>query len=161
MAKKKRAGKRQASARRAKKKRTARKKPAAIAIRRSSGRKERFDLDRLAKTAGRSGIPFMMARDIAKNISNKIKSESRGKIKKTVTAGRMRKMIADELRSRNQQAIASSYAGEMPDTQQDVAPKVKPHESPIGSADKDQHSAYRVDRDSVMHDRSKRLASSA
>ena len=113
----------------------------------------------MAKTASRSGVPFLMARDIAKNVSKKIKSEARGKSKKTVTAGRVRKMIADELHSRNEKAIASSYKGDKPENQ-NIA-KVGLHESPVGSADTDQHNAYRADRDSVMHDRSKRLASSA
>jgi transcriptional regulator NrdR family protein len=134
-------------------------KPAAITIRRSSGRKEKFDLDRMAKTASRSDVPFLMARDIAKNVSKKIKSEARGKSKKTVTASRVRKMIADELHSRNQKAIASSYKGDTPENQ-NIA-KVGLRESPVGSADTDQHNAYRADRDSVIHDRSKRLASSA
>lgn len=163
MARKKKAGKRRSTRKgRATRKRAARKKPAAITIRRSSGRKEKFDLERLAKTASRSGVPFLMARDIAKNVSKQIRSEAKGKTKKMVTAGRVRKMIANELRNRNQQSIASSYTGSMPEDIQryDMTLKVGQHESPIGSADKDQHNAYRADRDSVMHDRSKRLASS-
>lgn len=46
-----------------------RKRSVAVSIRRSSGRKEKFDLNRMARTTGRSGVPFMMARDIAKNVS--------------------------------------------------------------------------------------------
>lgn len=143
------------------KKKKSRKKPTAITIRRSSGRKEKFDLDRMTTTTSRSGIPFLMARDIAKGISKQIRSEAKGKGKKTVTAGRVRNMIADELRNRNQQAATSSYIGEMPENTQRDKTNVEPYESPIGSADKDQHNAYRADRDSVLHDRSKRLASSA
>src|SRR5919109_4460764 len=63
---------------------------AVISIRRSSGRKEKFDLNRMARTTGRSGVPFMMARDIAKNVSKKIKAEAKGKRKeKIVKAGRL------------------------------------------------------------------------
>ena len=89
-----------------------------IVIRRSSGRKEKFDVDRMAQTTGRSGIPFLMARDIAKNVSKKIKSEAkagRNKREKTVTAGRVRNMVTKELRGRNRKAIASSYSGEQPE----------------------------------------------
>lgn len=164
MAKKKKAAKRSTTTRKtrvAKKKKRTRRKPAAITIRRSSGRKEKFDLDRMASTTGRSGVPFMVARDISKGVSKKIKSEAKGKSKKTVTAGRVRNMIAEELRDRNRQASASSYAGESPENSRRGRGKVDPHETPIGSADTDQHSAYRADRDSVLHDRSKRLASSA
>lgn len=117
----------------------------------------------MAATANRSGVPFLMARDIAKKVSKQIKAEAKGKSKKTVTAGRVRQMIANELRDRNQQAMASSYTGGMPKDAQrhDMTLKVRQHESPIGSADIDQHNAYRANRNSVMHDRSKRLASSA
>jgi len=59
-----------------KKKKAARKKPAAITVRRSSGRKEKFDVDRMAKTTGRSGVPFLMAREVAKSVSKQIKSEA-------------------------------------------------------------------------------------
>lgn len=160
MARKKRAVKRRA-VRPSKKKKVARRKPAAITVQRSSGRKEKFDIDRMAKTTSRSGVPFLMARDIAKNVSKQIKSEAKGKSKKTVTAGRVRKMIASELRDRNEKTIASSYAGEVPENMlQDMA-KAGLHEPPTGSADTDQHNVYRADRDSVLHDRSKRLASAA
>jgi hypothetical protein len=37
-----------------------------IVVKRSSGRVEKFDTDRLAQTVSRSGLPFLMARDIAK-----------------------------------------------------------------------------------------------
>ena len=88
----------------------------------------------MARTTGRSGVPFMMARDIAKNISKKIKAEAKGKRKeKIVTAGRLRSMIARELQDRNHQTIASSYAGEMPGNVQkrDMNMKVDQHGSLI------------------------------
>ena len=61
-----------------------------------------------------------MARDIAKNTSNKVGKEAEeGRLKEdTVTAGQMRSMVVDELQNRNQQSIASSYAGEVPDNTQ-------------------------------------------
>ena len=141
------------------------KKKIAINIRRSSGRKEKFDLDRMTQTTSRSGVPFMMARDISKNVSKKISSEAKDskKEEKTVTAGRVRNMIAEELRNRNEQAKASSYTGEVPENTQteDAALKIGgQYASPIGSADAHQHEAYRADADSVVHDKSKRHQSS-
>lgn len=133
------------------------KKKVTIKIRRSSGRKEKFELDRMAQTVSRSGVPFLMARDISKKVSKKIKTEARAKGKDTtITGGRIRKMIAEELRERNQPTVASSYAGEMPKGKYEGA-KLSQYEPPIGTADTDQHTAYRADRDSVMHDRSKRV----
>jgi hypothetical protein len=141
------------------------KKKIAINIRRSSGRKEKFDVDRMTQTTSRSGVPFMMARDIAKNVSKEISSEAKdsNKDEKTVTAGRVRNMIAEELRNRNEQTKASSYAGEVPENTQNDGTALKiggQYASPIGSADTDQHQAYRGDRDSVLHDKSKRQMSS-
>ena len=46
-----------------------------IVVKRSSGRVEKFDTDRLAQTVSRSGVPFLMARDIAKKATKKIKSQ--------------------------------------------------------------------------------------
>jgi transcriptional repressor NrdR len=140
-------------------------KKVAINIRRSSGRTEKFNLDRMAQTTSRSGVPFMMARDISKNVSKKISSEPKAskKEEKTVRAGRVRRMIAEELRDRNEQAKASSYTGEVPENAEKEHSSLKiggQYASPIGSADTHQHEAYRADADSVMHDKSKRHQSS-
>ena len=103
------------------------KKEQPIVIRRSSGRKEKFDTNRMAQTVSRSGVPFLMARDVAKKVSNKLKRESytpqtkRNKSKrtepkeKTVTATRVRKLVANELRDRNRSDIAASYSGQVPE----------------------------------------------
>jgi hypothetical protein len=66
-------------------------------------------------------------------------------------------MIARELQDRNHQTIAYSYAGEMPENVQkrDINVKVDEHGSSIGSADRDQHEAYRANKNSVLYDRSK------
>lgn len=103
-----------------------------ISIKRSSGRKEKFDTDRMAQTVGRSGVPFLMARDIAKKVSNKIiheadarrqqtkgsnshnKSKSKRLKEKTVTGSRIRNLVSNELRNRNRSDIAASYSGQTP-----------------------------------------------
>jgi hypothetical protein len=127
-------------------------------IRRSSGRKEIFDVDRMAQTTGRSGVPFLMARAVAKKVAKEIKTESKGRTTKTVTARRVTQMIAKELSDRNQQTIATAYLGDVPENmpKQSLNDFRKP---PIGDAGGNQHSAYRADRDSVLHDKSKRRAS--
>ena len=105
-----------------------------------------------------------MARDIVKNTSNKVSKEAaESRLKEnTVTAGQMRSMVIDELQNRNQQSIASSYAGEVPDNTQKnwIGLDLQQHESPIGNADTNQHEAYRPNMDNVMHDQSKRHQSS-
>src|SRR6478752_1116240 len=52
-----------------------------IVVKRSSGRVEKFDTNRLAQTVSRSGVPFLMARDIAKKATKKIKSQIRSSVK--------------------------------------------------------------------------------
>ena len=141
--------------RRASPKKPARKKPAVITVRRSSGRKEKFNTERLASTTSRSGVPFLMARDIANKVTKQVRRESRGKSRKTVTGGRIRKIVGDELRNRNP-IVASAYDGGSPQVPGQGARLPKPT---IGNADTDQHVTYRADLDSVMHDKSKRLTS--
>ena len=57
-----------------------------IVVKRSSGRKEKFDTNRLAQTVSRSGVSFPVARDVAKSVTKKIKksvqNKSTGTIKK-------------------------------------------------------------------------------
>jgi hypothetical protein len=103
-----------------------------VAIRRSSGRREKFSTDRMVQTVSRSGVPFMMARDIAKTVTNKIRNtspsqdqvrlKSRGKSQKKISkrdkiisAGKVRDLVAEELRDRNRPDIANSYSGNPPE----------------------------------------------
>jgi hypothetical protein len=112
-----------------------------IVVKRSSGRVEKFDTNRLAQTVSRSGVPFLMARDIAKKATKKIKSQIRSQVredshknKKTgkrtvsrgrksspkakpvlITASQVRNLVANELQDRNRPEIASSYTGHPPE----------------------------------------------
>jgi hypothetical protein len=112
-----------------------------IVVKRSSGRVEKFDTNRLAQTVSRSGVPFLMARDIAKKATKKIKSQimspkrednrmnkkigrktisrrrkSSSKPKPVVVmASQVRNLVGNELRDRNRPEIASSYTGIPPE----------------------------------------------
>jgi len=103
-----------------------------ISIKRSSGRKEKFDTNRMAQTVSRSGVPFIMAHDIAKKVSNKIMSETDTQIQrtkgrnsnksrstlpkeKTMTGSKIRNLVSKELRYRNRDDIAASYSGLTPE----------------------------------------------
>lgn len=108
-----------------------------IVIRRSSGREEKYDTNRLAQTSSRSGIPFAMAKDIAnkttekvqnsiknKKLDKKIKNEyvnnnqiprnMESEDKVVVTADQVKNLIAEELKERNRPEAASSFVGESP-----------------------------------------------
>src|ERR1051325_4860939 len=136
-----------------------------IAIKRSSGHKERFDTNRMAQTVGRSGVPFLMARDVAKKVSNKIKDEvytqrqtkgrrsgNRSKRtqqkEKTVTASRIRNLVSNELRDRNRGDIAASYSGQTPEN-------TLPHED-LKDKEPAISDTTAANRNRVLHDQSKR-----
>jgi hypothetical protein len=142
-----------------------RKQQQQIVIKRSSGRKEKFDTNRMAQTVGRSGVPFLMARDVAQKVSNKIRDEvytqrqTKGRTRsnkskptqpkeKTVTASRIRNLVSNELRDRNRSDIAASYSGQIPENtlpQEDLKDK-EPTISDTTAAN----------RNRVLHDQSKR-----
>ncbi|MFL6435739.1 MAG: hypothetical protein ACJ71O_18655 [Nitrososphaeraceae archaeon] len=137
-----------------------------LVIKRSSGRKEKFDTDRMAQTVGRSGVPFLMARDVAKKVSNKIKREtytqqqtkgrssSANKSKprqlkeKTVTASRIRSLVSNELRDRNRSDISASYSGQTPEN---TLPEENLKDNQLTIAD-----TSAANRNRVLHDQSKR-----
>lgn len=97
------------------------KKPKSIVIRRTSGRKERFDREKMTQTVSRSGTPYSMARDVAKTISRKV-ARNRNKLGKArgheieIDGKTVRKMVVEELRDRNRSDIASSVGGESPES---------------------------------------------
>lgn len=103
-----------------------------IVLRRSSGREENFNIDRLTQTVSRSGVSFPVARDVAKSITKKIKktiqnSSTRSTKKKQqqssststkqrlkitskkepekvlVTADQVKNLVKNELKDRNEQ----------------------------------------------------------
>ena len=119
----------------------------------------------MAQTVSRSGVPFLMARDVAKKVSGKIKQEARNQQskgknnnnsnksnptqlkEKTVTGSRVRKLVASELRDRNRSDIAASYSGQVPEnTLQDQNLK---DQQPIVDT-------VATNRNRVLHDTSKR-----
>jgi hypothetical protein len=105
-----------------------------IYVKRASGRQEKFDSRRMTQTVSRSGVPFLMARDITKKVVRKIGSRQRNKemskssgstrnpnsqrIKKTkqviIPGNEIRSMVSEELRIRNRSDIAGSYEGQSP-----------------------------------------------
>jgi len=50
-----------------------------IILKRSSGREEKFDTNKLTQTVSRSGVSFPVARDVAKSITKKIKNSAQNK----------------------------------------------------------------------------------
>jgi hypothetical protein len=118
----------------------------------------------MTQTVGRSGVPFLMTRDVAKTVSNKIKHESQQRTKgtrkssnrskptqlkeKTVTASRIRNLVSNELRDRNRSDIAASYSGQTPEN---TFPEENLKDSQPTIAD-----TSATNRNRVLHDQNKR-----
>jgi transcriptional repressor NrdR len=155
------------------KKRAANRQSGVITIRRSSGRREKFNTERMAQTVSRSGVPFIMARDISKKIAKKVKNRSstspqQGRHKnptekqrkmsrkdRIITAGKVRQMVAEELIDRNRPDIAKSYSGNPPEN---TAKNIN-DDSLVGKQqgiDKSSVNTQRSRRNEVIHDQSKR-----
>ena len=114
--------------------RTNPKKERPIYVTRSSGRQEKFDSHRMTQTVSRSGVPFLMARDITKKVVRKIghrqmnketsrnakptrnsNSQRNKNTKEVIIPGnKIRSMITEELHNRNRSDIAPSYEGQSP-----------------------------------------------
>jgi hypothetical protein len=110
-------------------------KEKSIYVKRSSGRQEKFDSHRMTQTVSRSGVPFLMARDITKKVIRKIGTRQKNnkewsksprstrksasqRIKRTkeviIPGNEIRSMVSEELRNRNRSDIAGSYEGQSP-----------------------------------------------
>lgn len=119
----------------------------------------------MAQTVSRSGVPFLMARDIAKKVSTKIKKDNQksrsrrhdisssksrtreAKGEKTVSGSTIRNLVANELCDRNRTDVADSYSGQVPENtleEQNLKDK-----QPIADS-------VAANRNRVLHDMSKR-----
>ncbi len=117
-----------------------------IIIKRTSGRREKFETDKMAQTVSRSGTPFLLARDVAKTVSEKVMrkgddSSAEEEMKASppstieIDAGEARRMVAEELRERNRPDIASSYSGEQPENTRQGRHELMKENQPLHDAD--------------------------
>ena len=139
-------------------------KTSEIIIKRTSGRREKFDTDRMAQTVSRSGTPFLLARDVAKTVSEKVVREensataaqggegSRRDAPSTieVDGAEVRKMVAEELKERNRPDIASSYSGERPANTLQGGHEVMNENQPLHDADAAMNSKLLFDSSTQM-----------
>lgn len=126
-------------------------KTSEIIIKRTSGRREKFETDKMAQTVSRSGTPFLLARDVAKTVSEKVIRQGKKDIETTgvrekkrrpqqpstveVDGAEVRKMVARELKERNRPDIASSYSGEQPENMRQGRYELMRENQPLHDAD--------------------------
>jgi transcriptional repressor NrdR len=135
-----------------------------IIIKRTSGRREKFDTDRMAQTVSRSGTPFLLARDVAKTVSEKVvrkgndtmtaqggegnRRDSPSTVE--VDGAEVRKMVAEELKERNRPEIASSYSGEQPENMRQGRYELMRENQPLHDADAANQSKLLFDSSTSM-----------
>jgi hypothetical protein len=148
--------------------RTNPRKERSIYVKRSSGRQEKFDSHRMTQTVSRSGVPFLMARDITKKVVRKLgrtqrnkdmsnssktirnsKSQRNKNTKEVIIPGNeIRSMVSEELRHRNRSDIAGSYEGQSPSN-----PKLERDEG-VDSTVPSLHNVT-TPKTNIIHDKSK------
>ena len=147
--------------------RNRRAKTSDIIIKRTSGRKEKFETNKMAQTVSRSGTPFLLARDVAKTVSEKVmrkdndaqagqgKEGMKGSSHSTieVDGGEVRRMVAEELKERNRPDIASSYSGEQPENTRQGRHELMKENQPL-------HDADSANRSKLLFDSSTNMAKS-
>jgi hypothetical protein len=134
-----------------------------IIIKRTSGRREKFETDKMAQTVSRSGTPFLLARDVAKTVSEKVmrkesNATTKGGEEKRISSpstievdgGEVRKMVAEELKERNRPDIASSYSGERPENMRQGRYELMRENQPLHDADAANQSKLLFDSSTSM-----------
>jgi len=80
-----------------------------LIVEKRSGNSEKFEEEKLVRGISRAGTPFMLAKDISKSIINKLKENP--PIDNFIYSSKIREYVTQELKQRNQNTIAESFAG--------------------------------------------------
>ena len=80
-----------------------------LRVEKKSGKRENFSSEKLLTGISRAGTPFLIAKDISESITSKLAQNP--PIDNFVYSSKLKEYISEELRQRNQTAIAESYSG--------------------------------------------------
>jgi transcriptional regulator NrdR family protein len=80
-----------------------------LRVEKKSGKRENFSSEKLLTGISRAGTPFLIAKEISESIASKLADNP--PIDNFVYSSKLREYITEELRQRNQSAIAESYSG--------------------------------------------------
>ena len=80
-----------------------------LIVEKRSGNSEKFEEEKLVRGISRAGTPFMLAKDISKSIISKLKENP--PIDNFIYSSKIREYVTQELKQRNQNTIAESFAG--------------------------------------------------
>jgi len=80
-----------------------------LIVEKRSGNSEKFDEEKLVRGISRAGTPFLIAKDISKSLIHKLAENT--PIDNFIYSSKIREYVTQELKQRNQNTIAESYAG--------------------------------------------------
>ena len=80
-----------------------------LTVEKRSGNSEKFNEEKLVRGISRAGTPFLIAKDISKSLLNKLAENP--PIDNFIYSSKIREYVTEELKQRNQNTIAESYAG--------------------------------------------------
>ena len=80
-----------------------------LTVEKRSGNSEKFDEEKLVRGISRAGTPFLIAKDISKSLINKLAENP--PIDNFIYSSKIKEYVTEELKQRNQNTIAESYAG--------------------------------------------------
>lgn len=80
-----------------------------LIVEKRSGNSEKFDEEKLVRGISRAGTPFLIAKDISKSLISKLAENP--PIDNFIYSSKIREYVTEELKQRNQNTIAESYAG--------------------------------------------------
>ncbi|ALI35529.1 transcriptional regulator NrdR [Candidatus Nitrosocosmicus oleophilus] len=80
-----------------------------LTVEKRSGNIEKFDEEKLVRGISRAGTPFLIAKDISKSLVHKLAENP--PIDNFIYSSKIREYVTQELKKRNQNTIAESYAG--------------------------------------------------
>jgi transcriptional repressor NrdR len=80
-----------------------------LTVEKRSGNSEKFDEEKLVRGISRAGTPFLIAKDISKSLISKLAENP--PIDNFIYSSKIREYVTEELKQRNQNTIAESYAG--------------------------------------------------
>ena len=80
-----------------------------LIVEKRSGNSEKFDEEKLVRGISRAGTPFLIAKDISKSLVHKLAENP--PIDNFIYSSKIREYVTQELKKRNQNTIAESYAG--------------------------------------------------
>jgi transcriptional repressor NrdR len=122
-----------------------------ISVEKRNGSQETFDEDKLARGVSRSGTPFMMAKDIAKSIHNKLKENTNNS---TIKSSEIKELVTEELKARNENVIAESFSGYSKNTIAELSGNHK-FDSKAGPTQRSHQKEHVKQKDSTNQEESK------